>query len=85
MTFGSDRVVAAIREWLLENVTGNREIRDEYLLVENGVLASLQTLELAAFLEDRFDITIEDEEFTEENFGSINAVAGMVRGKQDRL
>jgi acyl carrier protein len=33
------------------------------------------------FLEDRFGIMVEDEELDEENFGSVNAIAGLVAGK----
>lgn len=72
---------AAIRGWLQENVTGSRDIPDDYALIENGVLTSLQTVELVMFLEDRFGITVEDEELDEENFGSIDAITNLVAGK----
>jgi acyl carrier protein len=32
-------------------------------------------------MEDRFGVTIEDEEFSEENFGSIRAIAELVASK----
>jgi len=70
-----------IRKWLQENVTGSSEVSDDYPLIENGVLTSLQTVELVMFLEDRFDITVEDEELDEENFGSIDSIAGLVASK----
>ena len=50
-------------------------------LIENGVMTSLQTVELVTFLEDEFGITVEDEEFDEENFGSVDAIAALVEGK----
>ncbi len=70
-----------IRGWLQENVTGSREVPDDYPLIENGVLTSLQTVELVMFLEERFSIVVEDEELDEENFGSINAIADLVASK----
>jgi acyl carrier protein len=70
-----------IRGWLQENVTGSREVPDDYPLIENGVLTSLQTVELVMFLEDRFGILVEDEELDEENFGSINAISDLVASK----
>jgi acyl carrier protein len=72
---------AAVREWLQENVTGGREVPDDEPLIENGVLTSLQTIELVTFLEERFGIVVEDDEFDEENFGSVEAVARLVESK----
>jgi acyl carrier protein len=72
---------AAVRGWLQENVTGGREVPDDEALIENGVLTSLQTIELVTFLEDRFGIVVEDDEFDEENFGSVEAVARLVESK----
>ena len=74
-------VAPEIREWLKQNVTGGREVADDEPLIENGVLTSLQTGELVMFLEERFGIVIEDEEFDEENFGSIEAISELVASK----
>jgi acyl carrier protein len=38
-------------------------------------------VELVTFLEERFDILVEDEEFDEENFGSVEAIASLVASK----
>ena len=72
---------AAIRGWLQENVTGGRDVANDELLIENGVMTSLQTVELVTFLEDEFNIMVEDDEFDEENFGSVDAIATLVEGK----
>jgi len=74
-------VAPEIREWLKQNVTGGREVADDEPLIENGVLTSLQTVELVMFLEERFGIVFEDEEFDEENFGSIDAISELVASK----
>jgi acyl carrier protein len=74
-------VAPEIREWLKQNVTGGREVADDEPLIEHGVLTSLQTVELVMFLEERFGIVIEDEEFDEENFGSIEAISELVASK----
>ena len=72
---------AAIRGWLQDNVTGGRDVSNDELLIENGVMTSLQTVELVAYLEDTFGIIVEDEEFDEENFGSVEAIAKLVESK----
>jgi methoxymalonate biosynthesis acyl carrier protein len=81
MAVSTENASAGIRGWIQENVTGSRDIPDDYPLIENGVLTSLQTVELVMFMEDRFGVTIEDEEFSEENFGSIRAIAELVASK----
>lgn len=81
MAVGTEQVVPEIRGWLRENVTGGRDVPEDEPIIENGVLTSLQTVELVMFLEERFGIMVEDEELDEENFGSVNAIAGLVAGK----
>jgi acyl carrier protein len=81
MAVSNEDARTAVRGWLQENVTGGREVPDEEPLIENGVLTSLQTVELVTFLEDRFGILVEDDEFDEENFGSVEAVARLVESK----
>jgi methoxymalonate biosynthesis acyl carrier protein len=81
MSVSTENAAAEIQGWLSDNVTGGREVSPDEPLIENGVLTSLQTVELVTFLEERFDILVEDEEFDEENFGSVEAIAGLVASK----
>jgi methoxymalonate biosynthesis acyl carrier protein len=81
MAVSTENAAAEIQGWLRDNVTGGREVPPDEPLIENGVLTSLQTVELVTFLEERFDIIVEDEEFDEENFGSVEAIASLVASK----
>ena len=81
MAVSTENAAAEIQGWLRDNVTGGREVPPDEPLIENGVLTSLQTVELVTFLEERFDIIVEDEEFDEENFGSVDAIATLVESK----
>ena len=81
MAVSTENVVAEIRGWLQENVTGNRDVSEDEQLIEKGVLTSLQTVELVMFMEDRFDIVVEDEELNEETFASIRTIADLVASK----
>jgi methoxymalonate biosynthesis acyl carrier protein len=81
MVSGNGDARSAIRGWLQDNVTGGRDVPDDEPLIDNGVMTSLQTVELVVFLEDTFDIVVEDEEFDEENFGSVDAIATLVESK----
>jgi methoxymalonate biosynthesis acyl carrier protein len=82
MAVSTENVVAEIRGWLQENVTGNRDVSEDEQLIEKGVLTSLQTVELVMFMEDRFDIVVEDEELNEETFASVRTIADMVTSKK---
>ena len=81
MAVSTENVVAEIRGWLQENVTGNRDVSEDEPLIEMGVLTSLQTVELVMFMEDRFDIVVEDEELNEETFASVRTIADLVTSK----
>lgn len=81
MSVSTETAAAAIREWLQENVTGNRPVADDELLIENGVLTSLQTVELVMFMEDKFGITVEDDELDEETFATVQSIASLVESK----
>jgi len=81
MDVSTQNAVSEIHGWLQENVTGSREISEDEPLIENGVLTSLQTVELVMFMEDKFGIMIEDEGLNEENFASIRAIAELVSSK----
>ncbi len=81
MAVSTENVVAEIRGWLQENVTGNRDVSEDEQLIEKGVLTSLQTVELVMFMEDRFDVVVEDEELNEETFASLRTIADLVTSK----
>lgn len=53
---------------------------DDFLAL--GVIDSLGFVELVEEVQSKFGIAIEDVEITEENFGSIDAIAGYVERKR---
>jgi acyl carrier protein len=53
-------------------------LSDDYALIENEVLDSMAIFEMIAFLEDEYDIRIEDEELIPENFGTIADISRLV-------
>ena len=75
-------VTGTIRGWLREHVTGDRDVADDEELISAGVLTSLQTVELVLFLDQHFGIDITDDEFVEENFNTVDAIARLVASKR---
>jgi acyl carrier protein len=49
-------------------------IEPEQSLLESGILDSLALLRLIGFIEDQYEITIEDGEVTPDNFDSIASI-----------
>lgn len=81
MAVDTNNATNEIRDWLKQNVTGSAELSDDYQLIENGVLTSLQTVELVMFMEQEFGVTVEDEELNEENFATVGDIANLVAAK----
>lgn len=50
--------------------------------LEKGIIDSTGILELVAFVEDRYQIKVEDRELLPDNLDSINRLAEFIRRKQ---
>jgi acyl carrier protein len=58
------------------------ELRDDDKLVELGVLDSIAFVELVEEIQGRYGVDVRDTEITEENFGSVSAIASYVTSKR---
>ena len=58
------------------------ELGDGDDLLSLGIIDSLGFVELVEEVQSRYGLTIDDVEITEENFGSIDAIAGFVASKR---
>ena len=72
-----------VRRFIVENfLFGEDEgLKDDTSFLEEGVIDSTGILELVSFLEEEFNITIEDEELIPENLDSINYVVSYLKTK----
>ena len=74
-----------IRAFIEENflyMHPDLELADGDDLLALGVIDSLGFVELVEEVQSRYGITVEDVEITEENFGSIDAIAAFVERKR---
>jgi acyl carrier protein len=73
-----------VKEFIRENflINDDMALDDSQSLLESGVLDSTSVLELLAFLEETFDITIDDEEIVPENLDSIQNIVQFVESKK---
>ncbi|MCA9151728.1 MAG: acyl carrier protein [Planctomycetales bacterium] len=81
MNHSSDPVLKTIRDYILEHYPVAREqsISDTDSLLDRGIIDSIGVLDVVAFLEEQFVITIADDELEAEDFESIAALAAFVR------
>ena len=85
MTEATADVRADMRSFLAENflyMHPNVELKDGDDFLALGIIDSLGFVELVEEVQSRYGLTIDDDEITEENFGSIDAIAQFVAAKQ---
>lgn len=72
-----------IREYVVENILfGDGEnLQPNTSFQEEGVMDSMGILGLISFIEETYGITIEDDDLTIENLGSVRDVSSFVRRK----
>ncbi len=72
-----------IKNFIIENfLFGNADgLEDSTSFLEEGIIDSTGVLELVTFLEEEFEIQIEDEELIPENLDSINYVSAYLERK----
>ncbi len=59
-----------------------RLLNEDVPLLESGIIDSLGTLEVVGFLEQTFNIKIEDEDLSPENFATLRCLVSFVEGKR---
>jgi acyl carrier protein len=69
-----------IAKFLCERV-GRATLRPETSLIESGLLDSLMVLEVVAFLEATFPVTLEAEDITLDNFETLAAIEALVESR----
>ena len=73
-----------IRNFIRESFLfgGNDELRDDDSFLEMGIVDSTGVLELVAFLEGEWELTIDDSELIPENLDSVDNIARFLDRKQ---
>jgi acyl carrier protein len=71
-----------IREFVCKTTFSDpNKINDETLLFDEGIFDSMGLLNLISFLEEDFNVKVEDSELDAANFGSINAITSYLERK----
>ena len=80
-------IKASIRDYILENFlfTSNQDaLEDSASFLEEGIVDSTGVLELVMFVEEKFGVSVEDEEIVPENFDSVEGLVRYVQQKRGK-
>ncbi len=78
-------VAERTRKYLIENFLYMRRdfrLQDDDPLLAKGVIDSLGVMEVVEFVAKSFEIEVEPAEITEDNFGTVTAIARYVVAKR---
>lgn len=76
---------AELRRFIVENyllTCDDSSLGDADSLTERGILDSTGALELVMHLEDRYGVTVQDEELHPDNLDSIDRIAAFIERKR---
>lgn len=74
-----------VRQYILDNFLFGRtevEVSSDASFLDLGIIDSTGVLELITFLEDKYQIKIEDEELVPANLDSLNGITRFVEAKR---
>jgi acyl carrier protein len=76
-----------VRDFVTANfyVADPSSLEDHASLLDHGIIDSTGVLEVIAFVETTFGVTVEDSEMLVENLGSIERIAAFVACKTSEL
>ncbi len=82
-TVDSNGLHQQIRCFILEKFPAakKRGLNEEVPLLERGIVDSLGVLDVIGFLEKTFQIKIDDDELTPDNFATVSCMAALVERK----
>ncbi|MGA1989381.1 MAG: acyl carrier protein [Candidatus Sulfotelmatobacter sp.] len=72
-----------IRSFVLQKFPAARKrvFNDDVQLLESGIIDSLGVLDVVGFLEQTFNIRVDDDDLTPENFGNVKCIGSFVEKK----
>lgn len=74
-----------IRNYIAQNILFSKNgypYEDHVSFLEEGIVDSTSVLELVMFVEDQFNISVEDHEIIPDNFDSVASLGDYIRRKQ---
>jgi acyl carrier protein len=84
----SESIAAEIKAFIVSNFLfgqGGDTLQDDESFLDKGIVDSTGILELVAFIEERYGISVADRELVPENLDSLRNVSRFVASKVDAV
>ena len=76
-----NQILTRLHDFVEENFLYMRpdfELQSDQSLMGNGIVDSMGVMEMIQFLEEEFGVEVGDDDITEDNLGSLNAITAFV-------
>ncbi len=71
-----------IKNYIIEaSLSDANKIKDDTMIFDSGLLDSMGLLFLIEFLNENYQVEVDDDELNPKNFESINSIVSFVEGK----
>ncbi len=80
-----DEIIAQLATYLRDEVLQqpDRQINADEALISSGLIDSFSLVDVALFVEDNYDVHIDDTELNAETFDTLNQLADLIIERQD--
>lgn len=73
-----------LREYIIDNfmyADDDGQLTSDMSLFDNGIMDSTGVLDLVAFIEEKYQVQVDDTDLVPENFDSLTAIATYIKSK----
>jgi len=79
----SEEIIQKLGEHIAKNILKqpNRQIKPDQLLISSGLIDSFSLVDLALYVEDTFNVHIDDSELNAETFDTLEALALLIASR----
>lgn len=78
-------IIKILKQFITEELVPNsdaNELKENQSLLERGIIDSLGIMKLLAFIEEKFQVKVSDEELIPEHFETLSTIAELISQKQ---
>jgi len=79
-----EQIEREVRQFVIDNILfgeGETQFSNDDSFLAKGLVDSMGILTLVAFVQEKYAITVADEDLVPENWDSVKRIAGFVQGK----
>jgi acyl carrier protein len=82
----NDSMMTALTEFISSKILRQpgRKINPDELLISSGMIDSFSLVDLALFVEDNFNVHIDDAELNAQTFNSLNQLVALIESRQKK-